>query len=128
MPFQGLLNNSISGHKNGFKAVVTLLRVECSKKSVQQGRWLPGSSRRATPLFCARSVQPVREHSRPEERSRLARPHRRDHRCEPEGLANGENAAGDFFQHSHCRISSTESMTAGSLFQNRQSSIKFSPD
>ncbi len=55
----------------------------CSKKSVQQGRLLPGSSRRATLLFCARSVQVLRERSRPEERQV----------CEPEGPDNGENVA-----------------------------------
>ncbi len=60
----------------------------CSKKSVQQGRLLPGTSRRATPLFCARSVLVLRERSRREERQA----------CEPEGPANGENAAGGFFQ------------------------------
>ena len=36
----------------------------CSKKSVQQGHLLPGSSRRATPLFCARSVLALREHGK----------------------------------------------------------------
>ncbi len=65
-----------------------------SKKSVQQGRLLPGSSRRAPPLFCARNVLALRERSRREERSRLVRPPRRDRCCEPEGPANGENAAG----------------------------------
>ncbi len=47
----------------------------CSKKSVQQGRLLPGLSRRATLLFFARSVLVLRERSRPEE----------GQACEPEG-------------------------------------------
>ncbi len=47
----------------------------CSKKSVQQGHLLPGSSRRATPLFCAWSVLVLRERSRRDERQA----------CEPEG-------------------------------------------
>jgi hypothetical protein len=39
-------------------------RRECSKKSVQQGRELPATSRRASPLFGPRSVHPVREHGK----------------------------------------------------------------
>ena len=62
-----------------------------SKKSVQQGRLLPGSSRRATPLFCARSVLVLRERSRRGERQV----------CEPEGPENSENAADGFFQQTH---------------------------
>ena len=65
--------------------MVASMRREWSKKSVQQGRLLPGSSRRATPLLRARSVLVRRERSRHEEGSRLVRPHRRYRRCEPEG-------------------------------------------
>jgi len=37
---------------------------EWSKKIDQQGRELPAMSRRASPLFGARSVLPVREHDK----------------------------------------------------------------
>ncbi|GEM_PF-6007846 len=78
---------------------------ECSKKSVQQGRALPGRSRRGSPLFDARSVHGVRELERREER----------HVCEPEGRQKGENAAGGFFQHSpRRRIGKTVAGTTAS--------------